>query len=92
MSTQRPHRADLRGPRDAVAPPGALAIASARLALPAAFTGILLGSASQVDVWWLPPLLAAPIVLLAVLSVLRSLRRYDDPFQRARIVQTVAAG
>ncbi len=69
MSTTRPHRADLRGPRDAVAPPGALAIASARLALPAAFAGILLGSASQTGVWWWPPLLATPVLLLAVLSV-----------------------
>lgn len=92
MSVRRPHRADLRGPRDAVAPPGALALASARLALPTAVTGILLGSASQLGIWWWPPLLALPVVLLAVLSVLRSLRRYDDPFIRARIVQTVAAG
>ena len=92
MSTKHPHRADLRGPRDAVAPPGALAIASARLALPAAFTGIILGSASQIGVWWWPPLLATPVFLLAVLSVIRSLRRYDDPFVRARIVQAVAAG
>ena len=92
MSVRRPHRADLRGPRDAVAPPGALALASARLALPTAFTGILLGSASQLGVWWWPPLLALPVFLLAVLSVMRSLRRYDDPFVRARIVQAVAAG
>jgi hypothetical protein len=92
MSTKRPHRADLRGPRDAVAPPGALAIASARLALPAAFAGILLGSAAHSGIWWWPPLLATPVILLAVLSVMRSLRRYDDPFVRAHIVQTVAAG
>lgn len=92
MSVRRPHRADLRGPRDAVAPPGALALASARLALPTAAVGILLGSASQVGVWWWPPLLALPVLLLAVLSVLRSMRRYADPFTRARIVQVVAAG
>ena len=92
MSVRRPHRADLRGPRDAIAPPGALAIASARLALPAAFAGILLGSASELGVWWWPPLLALPVALLAVLSVLRSLRRYADPWTRARIVQTVSAG
>ena len=91
-SVRRPHRADLRGPRDAVAPPGALALASARLALPTAFTGIVLGSASQLGIWWWPPLLALPVLLVAALSVLRSLRRYDDPFVRARIVQTVAAG
>ena len=92
MSTTRPHRADLRGPRDAVAPPGALALASARLALPAAFAGLLLGSASHTGIWWWPPLLALPVLLLCVLSVMRSLRRYGDPFARARIVQVVAAG
>lgn len=92
MSVRRPHRADLRGPRDAVAPPGALALASARLAIPTAVVGILLGSASQLGVWWWPPLLALPVLLLAVLSVLRSLRRYADPWTRARIVQAVAAG
>ena len=92
MSVRHPHRADLRGPRDAVAPPGALALASARLALPTAVVGIVLGGASHASLWWWPPLLASPIVLLCVLSVMRSLRRYQDPFTRARIVQTVAAG
>ena len=92
MSVRRPHRADLRGPRDSIAPPGALALASARLALPTALVGLLLGTASQTDLWWWPPLLALPVALLAVLSVMRSLRRYADPFTRARIVQTVSAG
>ncbi|HWH33281.1 MAG TPA: hypothetical protein VNU01_11485, partial [Egibacteraceae bacterium] len=92
MSVRRPHRADLRGPRDAVAPPGALALASARLAIPTALVGIVLGGASQVELWWWPPLLAAPVLLLCVLSVMRSLRRYEDPFHRARIVQTVSSG
>ena len=92
MSVRHPHRADLRGPRDAVAPPGALALASARLALPTAFVGLIVGTASQAGLWWWPPLIALPIALLAVLSVLRSLRRYADPWTRARIVQTVSAG
>lgn len=92
MSVRHPHRADLRGPRDAVAPPGALAAASVRLAFPAGLVGIMLGAASHAALWWWPPLLALPVLLLCVLSVMRSLRRYDDPFVRARIVQTVAAG
>src|SRR4029450_11394147 len=33
LSVTRPHRADLRGPRDTPAPPGAMAAYSARLAL-----------------------------------------------------------
>jgi hypothetical protein len=92
MSVRRPHRADLRGPRDSVAPPGAMALASARLALPTAMVGMLLGAATQSGIWWFPPLVALPILLLMVLSALRSLRRYADPFTRARIVQVVAAG
>ncbi|MDT7549577.1 MAG: hypothetical protein QOE84_1971, partial [Actinomycetota bacterium] len=92
LSVRRPHRADLRGPRDAVAPPGALALASARLALPAALVGLVLEGASQSQAWWVPPLVAAPIVLLALLWLARSIARYGDPHIRSRVVQTVSAG
>jgi hypothetical protein len=91
-SVRRPHRADLRGPRDAVAPPGALALASARLAVPCALVGTVIASSSHAGVAWLPLALAVPVVLLAVLSVLRSARRWEDPFRRARVVQVVASG
>jgi hypothetical protein len=92
LSVRRPHRADLNGPRDAVAPPGALALASARLALPAGFIGLVLEGASQSDEWWLPPVVAAPIVAVALLWLARSLSRYGSPLVRSRIVQTVSAG
>jgi hypothetical protein len=92
LSVRRPHRADLRGPRDAVAPPGALALASARLALPAALVGLALEGASQSRTWWVPPLVAAPIVLIALLWLARSIARYGDPHVRSRVVQTVSAG
>jgi hypothetical protein len=92
LSVSRPHRADLSGPRDAVAPPGALTAASARLALPAGLLGLLLEVATSTDVWWFPLLVGAPVVLGSGLSVARSLRRYDDPLVRARIVQVVSAG
>lgn len=91
-SVRRPHRADLNGPRDAVAPPGALAVASARLALPAAGVGLWLAAAATTDLWWLPIAFALPIVLWAGLSLWRSLRRYADPGIRARVVQVVATG
>jgi len=91
LSVRHPHRAELRGPRDAVAPPGALALASARLALPTAVVGILFGAASHVNGLW-PLLLALPLLALCALSLRRSLHRYADPQVRARIVQTVAAG
>ncbi len=91
-SVRRPHRAELRGPRDAVAPPGALALASARMALPAALVGVVLESAASTGVVGLAPVLAAPVLLLCALSVARSARRWADPVARARVVQVVSAG
>jgi hypothetical protein len=92
LSVRRPHRADLNGPRDAVAPPGALALASVRLALPAGVIGLILEAASQSNVWWVPPVVAAPIVAGALLSLSRSFARYGNPLVRSVIVQTVSAG
>ena len=92
LSVRRPHRADLNGPRDAVAPPGALALASARLALPAGVIGLILEGASQSGIWWLPPAIATPIVVASALWLRRSMGRYDNPLVRSRIVQTVSAG
>lgn len=92
LSVRRPHRADLNGPRDAVAPPGALTAASARLALPAALIGFVLEASSRTHVWWVPIATAAPIVGVALLWLNRSLARYADPHVRSHIVQTVAAG
>jgi hypothetical protein len=91
-SLKRPHKAELRGPRDAVAPPGALAAASVRLAFPCAFVGMLIATSSELGVVWLPLLMAVPPTLLAGLSLLRSQRLFADPLQRARVVQAVAAG
>ena len=90
-SVRRPHRADLRGPRDAVAPPGALALASIRMAAPTAVVGVLIGSSLD-GAWWWPLVLALAPALLCVLSLRRTVARYADPVQRARIVQVVAAG
>lgn len=91
-SLKRPHRAELRGPRDAVAPPGALAAASVRLAVPCAGVGMVVATSSELGVVWLPLLMAVPPTLLAGLSLLRSQRRFADPAQRARVVQAVATG
>ena len=91
-SVRRPYRADLGGPRDAVAPPGALAVASVRLALPTAGVGVVLGTAGGTGVWWLPPALALPLLALCALSAARTVRLYTDPHQRARVVHIVAGG
>jgi hypothetical protein len=91
-SLRRPFRADLRGPRDAVAPPGALALASLRLALPTAVVGVVLGTAAGTGQWWLPPALAAPVLGLCALSAARTAHRWADPVHRSFVVHTVANG
>lgn len=92
LSVEHPHRADLRGPRDAVAPPGALVLASVRLALPAGLIGVVFEAASATGLWWVPAVLSVPIIGGALLWVRTSLAAYDKPLVRARIVQAVAAG
>ncbi len=91
-SVRRPHKAELKGPRDAVAPPGALALASVHLAVPAGLVGLLLGGTAQSRIWWLPVAVAAPILLWCWLSLVRSFRTWADPVARSRIVSTVSAG
>ncbi|MCA1710629.1 MAG: hypothetical protein LC789_02895 [Actinobacteria bacterium] len=92
LSVRRPHRADLNGPRDAVAPPGALAAASARLALPAGAVGLVLEVAASTGVWWFPLLVGMPVVLGSLLWLRRTMATYQDPIVRARVMSVVAAG
>ncbi|MGB8649196.1 MAG: hypothetical protein WCD35_00905 [Mycobacteriales bacterium] len=91
-AVRRPYRADLNGPRDSVAPPGALVLASTRLAMPAAVVGLLLEGTSEGPHWWLPLAVAAPIAGLSAAWIAASMRKYDDPLRRSRIVQVVSAG
>jgi hypothetical protein len=91
-SVRRPHHALLRSPRDSIAPPGALAMASLQLSAPAALVGILFSGAGETGLVWVPPLLAVPVVALALLSLRRSLARYDESLPRARVVSVVSAG
>ncbi|MCU1588350.1 MAG: hypothetical protein JWN31_1843, partial [Frankiales bacterium] len=92
LSVRHPHRADLKGPRDAVAPPGALVLASVQLALPAGLIGLLFMGAAGSGFWWAPVLLAAPVLAGSAMWVRHSLDTYDLPLVRSRIVQVVAAG
>ena len=91
-SVRRPHRADLLGPRDAVAPPGALALSSLRLAAPTAVAGSALSASTELGAWYWPLMVAVPALLLCGLSLARSMARYADPLARSRIVQVVSAG
>jgi hypothetical protein len=91
-SVRRPHHALLRSPRDSIAPPGALVVASLQLSAPAALVGVLFAGAAQSGVVWVPPLLAVPVLALAAMSLRRSLATYDQPLPRARVVSVVSAG
>lgn len=61
----RPHHALLNGVRDAVAPPGALAFASVRVATPTACVGVVIASAAATGAWWMPLGIGVPVVLAA---------------------------
>jgi hypothetical protein len=91
-SVRRPHHALLRSPRDSIAPPGALVVASLQLSVPVALVGVLFSGAAQSDVVWVPPLLAVPVLALAAMSLRRSLATYDEALPRARVVHVVSAG
>ena len=91
-SVRRPHRADLTGPRDAVAPPGALTFASVRLAVPAALLGFAIEQSTRSGIWWSSAVIAVPVLGLCAWSLSRSLRLWSQPLVRARIVQVVSAG
>jgi hypothetical protein len=89
---RRPYRADLHSTRDAVAPPGALVMASIRLALPAAVLGGVLEASAASPDWWVPLVIAVPVALACCSWIAYSLQSYEDPIRRSRIVQTVSAG
>lgn len=91
-SVRRPHLALLRGPRDGIAPPGAMVLASLQLSAPAAAVGLAFDGTSQSGLVWSAPLLAVPVLGLAALSLRRSLARYDQVVPRAHIVAVVSAG
>jgi len=92
LSVTRPHRADLRGPRDTPAPPGTMAVYSARLAVATTFVGLLF-SATTFGRSVVPPLLLTLGLLgWAAFSWSRTRRRWRDPLVRATVVTTVAAG
>lgn len=92
MSVHHPHRADLRGPRDAVAPPGALALASVRLALPAGLIGAVFNGAAKSGVPWVPVVFAVPLLAAFAAWLRQSLQAYHQPWVRAHVVQVVSAG
>lgn len=93
ISVRRPHRADLAGPRDTPAPPGAMLANTLLLSLAATLAGVVLAAASfATDRPWLPLGIAVAMTVPAVASLSLGAQRWRRPEQRARVVATVAAG
>ncbi len=92
LSIHRPHRADLRGPRDTPAPPGVMTAYSLRLAASTTLVGVVFSLCARSDQWGWSVLWALPLVLLATRRLVRAGAAWDDNHVRARVVATVAGG
>lgn len=91
-SVTSPHRADLRTTRDSPAPPGRMALCSVQLAGPTVLLALLLAVTARTPSPVLPALVCVPSLVLTVLSLRRTARRWDDPVVRSAVVQTVSRG
>jgi hypothetical protein len=92
LSVTRPHKADLRGPRDTPAPPSTMAVYSLRLAMGTTWAGLAFAGAGESGSWQAG--LAATVVVLALgtRSLLGTFRAWADPVRRAAVVTTVSYG
>lgn len=92
LSVARPHKADLRGPRDTPAPPTTMAIYSARLALGTTWAGLLFAAAAAAQSWEAALAASVAVLALGVRSLLQTFRLWEAPDIRAHVVMTVSYG
>jgi hypothetical protein len=90
-SDQRPYAVDLRSARATPAPPVMMVGYSARLALSTTFTGLLFSALARLPDPTISLLVAVPCLAWSTMRLIRTRRRWIDPFERARVVTTVAA-
>jgi hypothetical protein len=69
-----------------------MAVYSVRLATATTLVGLLFSLAAHQNAWQACVLLTAGLVALSALSITRSVRQWDDPGTRARVVAAVANG
>jgi hypothetical protein len=92
LSVTRPHRADLRGPRDTPAPPGVMAAYSVRLAVSTTMTGVVFAWLAQAASWQWSVLWALPFALLSGRRLVRAAAAWSQPSVQSRVVTAVASG
>jgi hypothetical protein len=92
LSVTRPHRAELKGPRDTPAPPGSMALYSVRLATVTTLCGLVFSLATYGRTLTVPLLMTTALLCWAAVSWSRTKRLWARPETRARVVATVASG
>lgn len=65
---------------------------SARLVGATLLMGVLFAVCARIGLPWLPLLICLPSLALTLVSVRRSIRRFEDHESRARVVQAVSRG
>jgi hypothetical protein len=90
-SVRQPFAVDLRSARATPAPPVAMVGYSARLAVSTTLTGLVFSGLAQASEWRLSVLLTVPLLVFPLIRLLRVRRAWVDPFERSRVVVTVAA-
>lgn len=90
-SAQKPYAVDLRSARATPAPPVMMVAYSARLAVCTTITGLVFSLLSRLSDPSASLVVAAACLTWSTTRLLRSRRRWTDPFQRALVVTTVAA-
>lgn len=92
LSVERPHKADLRGPRDTPAPPATMAVYSMRLALGTTWAGLAFAAAGESGSITAAAAACVAVLAVAARSLVRSLVNWRSEAVRARVVTTVAFG
>ena len=90
-SDQRPYSVDLRSARATPAPPVVMVGYSARLALSTTLTGLLFSALARVPDPTVSLLVAIPCLAWSATRLIRTRRRWIDPFARARVVTAVSS-
>jgi hypothetical protein len=92
LSVRRPHKADLRGPRDTPAPPAAMAVYSMRLALGTTWAGVAFAGAGASGSLGAALAGCVAVACVGTRSILRTLDEWSTPAVRSRVVTTVSYG
>jgi len=90
-SANRPFSVDMRSARATPAPPVVMVGYSARLALSTTLTGLVFSGLARLPYWNLSIAVAIPFLAWSLARLMFVHRAWLNPFERARIITTVAA-